>query len=153
MTVPVAGVPPITSVGLMLTADRAGAGAGGGGGCGGGGRGGGGSGGGGGEPAVQPDRATTVAFAEPSFTATLQSPGGENDRSSILKEPEASLVPSTTPLTVIDRFGVAVPSSRSLVPLSSAREIWTAASAEDAVDNTAASTTKLSSATRAMNER
>lgn len=152
MTVPVAGVPPITSAGLMLTADRAGAGAGGGGGCGGGGRGGGGS-GGGGEPAVQPDNVTVVAFAEPSFTATRQSLGGEKDWLSILKEPEASLVPSTTPLTVIDRFGVAVPSSRSLVPLSSAREIWTAASAEDAVDNTAASTTKLSSATRAMNER
>jgi len=152
VTVPVAGVPPITSAGLMLTADRAGAGAGGGGGCGGGGRGGGGS-GGGGEPAVQPDNVAVVAFAEPSFTATRQSLGGEKDWLSILKEPEASLVPSTTPLTVIDRFGVAVPSSRSLVPLSSAREIWTAASAEDAVDNTAASTTKLSSATRAMNER
>jgi len=152
VTVPVAGVPPITSGGLMLTADRAGAGAGGGGGCGGGGRGGGGS-GGGGEPAVQPDNVAVVAFAEPSFTATRQSLGGEKDWLSILKEPEASLVPSTTPLTVIDRFGVAVPSSRSLVPLSSAREIWTAASAEDAVDNTAASTTKLSSATRAMNER
>ena len=43
--------------------------------------------------------------------------------------PPESLRPITTPSTVMSRFAVAVPSSRRVVPLSSARDTDTAADA------------------------
>jgi hypothetical protein len=95
---------------------------------------------------VQPDRVTVVGVAEPSFTSTVQSAGAVNGSRSILKFPAASLVPIATPSTVIVRLAIAVPSMRSLVPLSSARETVALASAVDATP-TAAS--RASRATRA----
>jgi len=97
---------------------------------------------------VQPDNVTVVGLDEPSFTATRQSPGGAKERFSILKDPDASLVPMTTPFTVMGRFGSAAPSRRSLVPLSSARETWTVANAEEAAENNPTSASKVTSANR-----
>jgi hypothetical protein len=107
-TVPVDVVPPTTSLGFTVTADSAGVD---------------------GEETVQPDSVAAVGVPDPSSTATRQSAGGANGSRSILKAPVASLVPIATPFTVMDRFDAAVPSSRSLVPDSSAREMRTAASA------------------------
>jgi hypothetical protein len=116
VTDPVAEVPPTTSLGLTVTADRdgvvvegvVGEGVG---------------------LTVQPERAAEAGVPDPSSTATLQSAGFENGSRSILKPPAPSLVPRATPFTVIVRLGAAVPSSRSLVPESSAREMRTVACA------------------------
>src|SRR5215212_3956142 len=108
---------------------------------------GGGGGGGGGEVTVQPESVTLTGVAEPSLTSTVQSAGLANGSRSILKLPAPSLVPRATPSTVIVRFGIAVPSSRSLDPLSSARETRTSASAAEAATMPAI---KASTAARAI---
>ena len=77
---------------------------------------------------VHPDRLAGVAVADPSFTSTMQSAVANGSRS-ILKPPAASLSPMATPSTVIARLAVAWPSIRSLVPLSSARDMLTVACA------------------------
>jgi hypothetical protein len=76
---------------------------------------------------VHPDSRTLTGVAEPSFTSTVQSAGLVKPDRSILKAPELSLVPIWTPSTVIGRLAVALPSIRSLSPLTSARETVTAA--------------------------
>jgi hypothetical protein len=122
-TVPVALAPWTTSLGEIWTADSAGAVEGGGGGGAGGrgvGGGGAGGGGGGGDAGLQPESVTVAGVAEPSLTEMRQSAGFANGARSIRKLPEESLVPIATPLMVIVRFGAAVPSARSLVPLSPA---------------------------------
>jgi len=115
LTVPVEALPPITSVGLTVTADSFAVDE---------------DGGGGGELAVQPESVTIAGLPDPSSTATRQSDGRENGSRSILKFPPPSLVPIATSFTVIVRVGAAVPSNRSRVPESSAREIRTVASAD-----------------------
>jgi hypothetical protein len=72
----------------------------------------------------------------------MQSAGLANGSRSILKLPAASLVAIATPSTVIVRFGIAVPSILSLVPLTSAREMLTSASAADAASAAAITTSK-----------
>jgi len=109
--VPVDVFPPITSVGLTLTAARAAVEE------------------GDVELTVHPESVAVIGVPDPSSTATRQSAGGENGSRSILKVPAPSLVPIATPFTVMVRFAAAVPSSRSLVPLSSAFEMRTVASA------------------------
>jgi hypothetical protein len=156
-TVPVAVSPWTTSLGEIRTADSAGAveggggGGAGGGGAGGGGAGGGGAGGGGGDVGLQPESVTVAGVAEPSLTEMRQSAGFENGSRSIRKLPSALLVPIATPLTVIVRFGAAVPSTRSLVPLSSARETRASASAVEDV-RTAPSTAARHTAAIARRE-
>ncbi len=75
------------------------------------------------ELTVQPDNLAEVGLADPSLTSTVQSAGAVKPLLSILKRPAPSLVPMATPSTVIVRLGLACPSIRSCVPLSSAREI------------------------------
>ena len=115
VTVPVAGSGPTTFVGLMVSeesvAEDAGSGEG---------------------LTVQPDRRAVATVAEPSLTSTVQSVGATKPLLSILNLPLPSLVLMATPSTVIVRFGLAWPSIRSWLPLSSAREMLTAASATDA---------------------
>jgi hypothetical protein len=79
------------------------------------------------ELTVQPDNRAEVGLAEPSLTSTVQSAGAVKLVVSILKRPAPSLVPIATPSTVIVRLGLAWPSIRSCVPLSSARVMLTAA--------------------------
>ena len=110
VTVAVALAPPCTLEGLRLIEPRAAVG-----------------GGGGGVDTVHPDSRAFTAVADPSFTSTVQSAGAVYPDRSILKLPEPSLVAICTPSTVIARFAVALPSIRSLVPLTSARDTLTAA--------------------------
>jgi hypothetical protein len=131
VTVPVAGSPPTTSVGSTRSAESDGADA------------------GGGELTVQPDKVAVVGVAEPSFTATVQLAGVAKGSLWILKLPAASLVPMATPSTVIVRLGIAVPSRRSLVPMSSAREMRTSASAVDTAAIAPTTARKLISTTQA----
>jgi hypothetical protein len=109
VTVPVAGLPPTTVVGLRLSVESEA-----------------------GELTVQPDSLAEVTVADPSFTFTMQSAGFANGSLSILKFPAPSLVPMATPLTVIVLLAAAWPSIRSFVPLSSAREMLTVACAMEA---------------------
>jgi hypothetical protein len=131
VTVPVDDVPPMTSVGLTVTLESVGVDDGG---------------GGGGELTVQPDKVAVAGVAEPSLTETLQSAGFAKELLSTRKFPAESLVPIATPFTAIVRFAMAVPSMRTLVPLSSARVIWTAARAEEAASKLT-STSKPNNAT------
>lgn len=114
VTVPVAASPPAISVGLTVSDasesedDE------------------------GGELTVQPDKRAAVGLVDPSLTSTVQSAGAVKLRCSIRNLPPPSLVPMVTPSTVIVRLGVALPSIRSVVPLSSAREMVTAAWAVEA---------------------
>ena len=88
---------------------------------------------------VHPDRRTLTGAAEPSFTSTVQSAGLVKPERSILNDPSLLLVPICMPSTVIGRPAMAVPSIRSLSPLTSARETVTAAWAvpTKAIDRTA----------------
>jgi hypothetical protein len=115
VTVPVAGSGPTTSVGLRVSEESDAEDE-----------------GGGGELTVQPDRRAVAAVADPSLTSTVQSAGAVKPLLSILKRPDPSLVPIATPSTVMVRLGLAWPSIRSCVPLSSAREMLTAACAAEA---------------------
>ena len=115
MTVPVAASGPTTSVGLTASEESVAEAA-----------------GGGEEETVQPDRRALAAVADPSLTSTVQSAGAAKPLLSILKRPEPSLVPMATPSTVMVRLALACPSILSWVPLSSAREMLTAACATDA---------------------
>lgn len=85
--------------------------------------------GGGGVAVEQPVRLAKVEVAEPSFTCTMQPVPWSKELFWILKLPALSLAPMATPFTVIVRLAIAVPSIRSCLPLSSARETLTAASA------------------------
>src|SRR5829696_9703234 len=80
---------------------------------------------------VQPDSRAVVAVADPSLTSTVQSAGAVKPLLSILNLPPPSLVPMATPSTVMMWLGLACPSMRSWVPLSSAREMLTAACATE----------------------
>jgi hypothetical protein len=113
--VPVAGFGPTTSVGLTVSEESDVEDA-----------------GGGEELTVQPDRRALAAVAEPSLTSTVQSAGAVKPLLSILNLPAPSLVPMATPSTVMVWLGLAWPSMRSWVPLSSAREMLTAACATGA---------------------
>src|SRR5215203_1252007 len=115
VTIPVAGSGPSRSVGLTVSEERDTD-----------------DDGGGEELTVQPDRRALATVAEPSLTSTVQSAGAVKPLLSILNLPAPSLVPMATPSTVIVRLGLACPSIRSCVPLSSAREMLTAASATEA---------------------
>ena len=115
VTVPVAASGPTTSVGLTVSEEREAAAA-----------------GGAEEETVQPDRRAVAAVAEPSLTSTVQSAGAVKPLLSILKRPEPSLVPMATPSTVMVRLALAWPSILSWLPLSSAREMLTAACATEA---------------------
>jgi hypothetical protein len=106
VTLPVAGSPPVTLVGLRVKVDGVGAE---------------------GVVTVQPVSRTFAGVADPSLTSTVQSAGAVNPDRSILNRPSPSLVPMATPSTVIVRLGVAVPSILRRSPLSSARETETAA--------------------------
>lgn len=112
VTVPVTGVPPTTVVWLSVSVFRAVPVAGGGALC-----------------TVHPGSRAEVAVAEPSLTSMVQSAGAVKEDRSILKRPDPSLVPMATPSTVMVRFEIAEPSTRRLVPLSSAFETETAANA------------------------
>lgn len=104
----------------------------------------------GGAVTVQPDSRTLTAVAEPSFTSTVQSAGGVYPDRSILKDPELLLVVIWTPSTVIGRLAVALPSIRSLVPLTSARATLTAACADPARLTSRTATTANATATRKL---
>src|SRR5215204_6640578 len=106
-------------------------------------------GGGGEELTVQPDRRAVATVADPSLTSTVQSAGAVKPLLSILKRPEPSLVPMATPSTVMVRLGLAWPSMRSCVPLSSAREMLTAACAAEATTRAPIRTRAPTSARRA----
>jgi hypothetical protein len=106
VTLPVAGSPPVTLVGLRVRVDGVGVE---------------------GVVTVQPVSRTFAGVADPSLTSTVQSAGAMNPDRSILNRPSPSLVPMATPSTVIVRLGVAVPSILRRSPLSSARETETAA--------------------------
>src|SRR3954469_1192084 len=81
---------------------------------------------------LQPESVAVVAVADPSLTATRQSAGLAKPSRWSLNAPFPSLVVIATPSTVIDRFAVAVPSTRNCAPLSSARETRTVANADGA---------------------
>src|SRR5918911_863221 len=132
VTVPVAGSGPTTSVGLTVSEERDTE-----------------DDGGGEELTVQPERRALAAVADPSLTSTVQSAGAVKPLLSILKRPEPSLVPMATPSTVIVRLGLAWPSIRSCVPLSSAREMLTAACAAEATTSAPITTSAPTSARRA----
>jgi len=95
---------------------------------------------------MQPDNLATVGLADPSLTSTVQSAGAVKPLLSILKRPDASLVPMATPSTVMVRLALARPSIRNCVPLISAREMLTAACARSGVEFT---TTKIPAANNA----
>jgi hypothetical protein len=80
----------------------------------------GGSGGGGVALTVQPDSRTTLGVAEPSFTSTVQSAGGVDEVRDTRKFSDPPLVVMATPSVVIERFAIARPSSRRLLPSSCA---------------------------------
>jgi hypothetical protein len=103
VTVAEAVAPPTTVAGLTVTELRAGA------------------------VTVHPDSRTLTAATEPSFTSTVQSAGLVKPERSILNDPSLLLVAICMPSTVIGRLAVALPSIRSLSPLTSARETVTAA--------------------------
>src|SRR5215207_9050891 len=98
---------------------------------------------------VQPDSRAVVAVADPSLTSTVQSAGAVKPLLSILNLPPPSLVPMATPSTVIVRLGLACPSILSWVPLSSAREMLTAACAAEATTSAPIRTSVPTSARRA----
>jgi len=129
VTVPVDEEPPTTDAGLRLRLESEGAV--------------------GDEVTVQPDRRALAAVADPSFTSTVQSAGAVKSLLSILNLPPPSLVPMATPSTVIVLLARAWPSIRRLVPLSSAREILTAACAAEAAKSTAIKTRNPTAAGRA----
>src|SRR5918911_3417517 len=133
VTVPVAGSGPTTSVGLTVSEERDTED----------------DGGGGEELTVQPDRRALAAVAEPSLTSTVQSAGAVKPLLSILNLPAPSLVPMATPSTVMVRLGLAWPSIRSWVPLSSAREMLTAACAMEVTTRAPIRTSNPTSARRA----
>ena len=81
-----------------------------------------------------PTRSPPSRWRSRRLTSIVQSAGAANGSRSILKAPAPSLVPMATPSTVIVRFGTAVPSTRSRVPLSSARETVTSPSAAEAAN-------------------
>jgi hypothetical protein len=91
------------------------------------------------ELTVQPDSLAEVGLVDPSLTSTVQSAGAVKLVVSILKRPAPSLVPIATPSTVIVRLGLAWPSMRSCVPLSSARVMltaaWTSGASEREIEN------------------
>jgi hypothetical protein len=130
VTVPVAELPPITVVGLRPSEDSD-------------------TEDGGGELTVQPERRAVAAVAEPSLTSTVQSAGAVKPLLSILNLPPPSLVPMATPSTVIVRLGLAWPSIRSCVPLSSAREMLTAACAAETASSAPIRTSTPTTARRA----
>jgi hypothetical protein len=132
VTLPVAGSGPTTSVGLTVSEESDAE-----------------ADGGGEELTVQPDRRAVAAVAEPSLTSTVQSAGAVKPLLSILKRPEPSLVPMATPSTVMVRLGLAWPSIRSCSPLSSAREMLTAACAAEATTSAPIRTSTPTTATRA----
>lgn len=101
------------------------------------------------ELTVQPDRRAVAAVADPSLTSTVQSEGAVKPLLSILKRPEPSLVPMATPSTVMVRLGLAWPSILSCVPLSSAREMLTAACAAEGTTSVPIRTSAPTSARRA----
>lgn len=112
VTVPVTGVPPTTVVWLRVSVERAACVL-----------------GGGALWTVHPERRAEEAVAEPSLTSMVQSAGAVNDERSTLKRPDPSLVPVATPSTVMVRLAIADPSTRRVVPLSSAFDTETAAAA------------------------
>lgn len=112
VTVPVTGVPPTTVVWLSVNVERAASVV-----------------GGGALWTVHPERRAEEALADPSLTSMVQSAGALNDERSILKRPDPSLVPIATPSTVMVRLAMADPSTRRVVPLSSAFDTETAAAA------------------------
>src|SRR3954467_6357827 len=131
VTLPVDVLPPTTSLGLSVTDDSDGDdddGC-----C---------DGEGEGEGEVHPETVAETSVLDPSSTDRRQSAGFENGSRSILKLPDPSLVPSDAPLTVIVRPGAAVPSSRSRVPDSSAREMRTVACADGVPRTTAVRTSE-----------
>jgi len=132
VTVPVAGSGPTTSVGLTVSEESDAE-----------------ADGGGEELTVQPDRRAVAAVAEPSLTSTVQSAGAVKPLLSILNLPAPSLVPMPSPSTEIVRLGLACPSMRSCVPLSSAREMLTAACAAEATTSAPIRTSTPTTATRA----
>lgn len=111
VTVPVEEEPPTTLVGLRLRVESVGVVD---------------------DVTVQPERRAVAAVADPSLTSTVQSAGAVKPLRSILKPPEPSLVPMATPSTVIVVLARAWPSILSCVPLTSAREMLTAACAVEA---------------------
>lgn len=129
VTVPVDEEPPTTDVGLRLRLESVGVV--------------------GEEVTVQPDRRAVAAVADPSFTSTVQSAGAVKPLLSILNLPPPSLVPMATPSTVIVRLGLAWPSRRRFVPLSSAREMLTAACAMEVATRTPIRTRSPTAARRA----
>src|SRR4051812_15573431 len=135
-TVPVEELPPRTSAGLMLTDESAAAVPGAGVGV------------GDGLLTVQPERVAVAGVGEPSLTATLQSAGFANGSRSARKLPAPSLVVTWVPSTVIGELGAAVPSTRSRVPLSSARETRTVADAAGAATPARTTTSRPSSVKR-----
>jgi hypothetical protein len=88
---------------------------------------GGGGGGGGGALGVQPDSVALAELAEPSDTVITQL-AEEKPVVSMRKPPDESAEPVAFPLSMTTvEAGVAVPSTRSWPPFSSALLIWTAA--------------------------
>src|SRR5215216_4558693 len=106
-------------------------------------------GGGGEELTVKTDRRAVATVADPSLTSTVQSAGAVKPLLSILKRPSPSLVPMATLSTVMVRLALAWPSIRSCVPLSSAREMLTAACAAEATTSAPIRTSAPTSARRA----
>src|SRR5215213_7550561 len=133
VTVPVAWSGPTTSVGLTVSEERDAE-----------------DDGGGEEETVQPDRRAVAAVAEPSLTSTVQSAGAVKPLLSILNLPAPSLVPMATPSTVMVWLGLACPSMRSWVPLSSAREMLTAACATEATTSAQSRTSMPTTARRVV---
>src|SRR5262245_31219820 len=127
VAVPVDGSPPTTSFGLtrMVESDAVDDGGG---------------------FTVQPASVALVAVAEPSFTSRVQSAGAAKGSRWILKFPAPSLVPIAAPSTVIVRFAIAVPSRRSCVPFSSARDTRTSAEAGDAATAAPTSSSRTTTA-------
>jgi hypothetical protein len=127
LTVPVEVVPPATLAGLRVRPLSAGA-----------------PGGGGGWLGVQPE-SVAVAEVEPSLTVTLQVEE-VNGSCWMRNAPVASAVPVTDcwgELTVIVAFGTApLPSTRSAVPLSSARVTEMPATAAEGALNAPSTTTR-----------
>jgi hypothetical protein len=131
VTVPVAEEPPTTEVGLRLRLESEGVV----------------------EVTVQPDRRAVAAVADPSLTSTVQSAGAVKPLLSILNLPPPSLVPMATPSTVIVLLARAWPSIRRFVPLSSAREMLTAACAVEVTTRTPIRTRTPTTANTLLNGR
>ncbi len=78
---------------------------------------------------LHPDSRVSVVTGDPSLRVTVQSAGAVKGDCRIRKLPEVSLRPIATPSTVMSREASAVPSIRSSVPSTAARETETAATA------------------------